>query len=630
MRENTALCRPTILPSWLPSEIQAALDGQPYSFELPRPVKLRLRQPHKILVSEWAAKYRMVADGAHAGPWRHDFAPHTVQIMDTFGLPWVREVWFCGVEQSGKTNTMLNCLGWAVDCDPGNIFYLMPTEETSRKVTGGKLQPLLSQSPRLQRYLSSRKDDIGLNLMRLLHGISIFPAHANSASSMASWAAKHCFGDEVDKYPPQAGQEASPIELIRKRNRTYKGRYKRFFASTPAGAFIYRGVYGSETEPGCAQVWQMHLRCPHCQELIRADSDHLLTDGEPRYACNSCGVEWDESDRERAIRGGQWVCVKGADLTRPTTVGFHHRAWECLDITLVEIAHAYRLAKTGSRADKVAWANGYEAIDYVEETASRSEEHILRLVDLAIPRGIAPRNPCLLMLHVDTQRHGFFYQVWAYGWGRDLESWRIDHGFVEHFSHLVDIAAKPWTDADGVEYKIGAAFIDSGGGTNPHQPKHSRTAEVYEFCRKNPLFKPLKGRRDMAQPWNATRIDYYPSRDGKKIPIPGGITLYTVNVTYFKNELATKLQIEPGDPGAFHLHADMGDDYAKQMCAEYQDERGYWLCPRGRANHHWDISVYGLAAAAIMQVRNRQPPKPSHDEVKPARPRGNFATNWKR
>ena len=134
-----ALSRTISIFPGLPDKVKSTLPGREVSFTLPRVVKLRIRQPEKIKVSDHAAKFRVVADGAHVGQWRHEYATHTVKIMDTFGLPWVREIWFCGVEQSGKTNTMLNCMGWGIDCAPGNIFYLMPTEDTSAKVTGGKI-----------------------------------------------------------------------------------------------------------------------------------------------------------------------------------------------------------------------------------------------------------------------------------------------------------------------------------------------------------------------------------------------------------------------------------------------------------------------------------------------------------
>jgi terminase, large subunit len=596
-----------ILPS-LPDAVRAMLPGREVSLALPRNVRARLRHPEKIRVSDHAERYRVVTDGAHVGPWRHEYAPHTVKIMDTFGLPWVREVWFLGVEQSGKTNTMLNCMGWCIDCDPGNIYYLMPTEDTSAKVTGKRIIPMIKKTPRLSRYWSGRENDLTLSVIGLEHGVSIFPAHANSASSMATFTAKYCFGDEIDKYPDAAGREADPITLIRKRNRTYRGSYKRFFSSTPAGKFICKGTFA------CDQVWEMRLRCPHCQELIRmnvagliipdgAADDAALLSG-VRYACSSCGAQWDERARRRAIIGGAWYCIKGEDKGRPESVGFHHRSWECLDIPLAEIAAAYLLAKTGSITDKIAWANGYEALDYIEEQQERTEDAIMRLVDDAMPRGVCSRDPACLVILADTQQIGFYYQVWAYGWGRDLETWRIEIGYVEHFEHLAQIAAREWPDADGKIHRIGCGFIDSGGGTNPFQPKHSRTAEVYEFCRRNPLFRPLKGYREKAQPWTTTKIDFYPSRDGKKVPIPGGLVLYLIHVTLYKDELSRKLQIEPTDPGAFHLHAGTDVEYARQMCAEYKDERGWWHCPRHKANHHWDIGVYGMAVADILNVKN--------------------------
>jgi phage terminase large subunit GpA-like protein len=617
----------------LPAHVRSLLSGRSVGsarqpvITVPAVVRRVLRQPEKISVSDHALKYRVVTDGAHEGQWRHEYAPHTVKIMDTFGEPWVREIWFCAVEQSGKTNTMLNCMQWAIDCAPGNVFYLMPSEDAAKKITGKKIRPMLRRSPKLAGLLSERQDDTTLSCISLRNGVDIFPAHANSATSMATWAAKYSFGDEVDKYPLMAGKETDPITLIKKRNRIYRGRYKRFFSSTAAEKFIY-----TEGMLKCHQVWEWRVRCPHCQELVRMDADHLALSDEATpesvelhgcdYICNACACTWSESQREQAIRTGRWVTVKGADAVRPAKVGFHHRSWECLDITLREIAVAYLKSKSGTLADKLDWAHGHEAIDYVHAQQDRKEDFILRLVDQSAPKGIVPENTSCLIILVDTQKRGFYYQVWAAGWGQDLPVAVIDHGFVERFAHLADLAAKPYHDASGDEYRITAGWIDSGGGTDQHNPKHSRTQEVYVFCKKNPLFHPLKGRRDMAQPWNLSRMEYMPSRTGKKIAIPGGLSLYLLNVTLYKGELATKLQIEPGDPGCLTLHAQVGSDYAAQLCAEYQDDRGYWQCPRGKANHHWDIGVYGCAALDIKGVRNwRQIEEPLAERSQPTQRR---------
>ncbi len=611
------------LSAILPAAVTGALAGGPTTSErlpiLATPQKIRhyLRTPKHIKPSEWAAKHRYVPDSAHVGLWRHEYAPHTVQIMDTFGKPWVREIWFCGVEQSGKSNSMINCLCWAIEQSPGNIFYLMPSEDTAKKVVAGKLRPTLERTPRLAKFLTGRADDLALDQLRLANGITIFPAHANSPAAQATWSAKHVFADEVDKYPELSGKETIPIELIRKRTRTYRGRSKCFFASTPAGRFISAGTYD------CHQVWQFRSKCPHCKELIRMEADHLCLpkDATPaqveiegcEVACHRCGAMLSESDRLKAIRKGQWVAIKGGDLQRPARVGFHHRAWDCLDISLREIAAAWlRASQPGaSLADKIAWANGYEAIDYEHVQQDRKEEFILRLRDEAMPRGVVPEWACCLLMIADTQKRGFHYATWAVGYGPECPCHLVEHGFVERFAHLADLGAKEWTAPSGRRVPVLRGYIDSGGGTDPHHRKHSRTTAVYEFCRRNRTWRPVKGNTRQDQVWNSRQIDFYPTLSGKKVPVANGPTLYMLQVNHFKDELADKLQIEPGDPGGITLHAGVGDDYARQLCAEYSDESGRWVCPRGRDNHQWDNAVYLRAAITIEGLLNARPNAPA-------------------
>jgi terminase, large subunit len=600
----------------LPAPVRQRLAGrsvvserQP-SLHLPHSVRRFVRTPERISPAEFAVRHRIVTDGAHQGPWRQEHAPHTIKILELFSAAHVREIWMCGVDQSGKTITLTNCLAWSCEHLSGDIFYLMPSEETAKNIVDQKLRPMFEGSPHLRGFLSPRKDDTALTRIRLANGKIIRPSWAGSPAAMATWSAQCCFGDEVDKFPTQSGQEADPITLIRKRARTFAGRAKMFFASTPAGRFIRPGTMA------CHQVWEGRIRCVHCQQLVRLEGDNLILPEkvtveeverlEVTVACNQCGATLTEQQRLAGIRSGGWQAIKGEDLLRPEKVGFIHRAWECLDVSLREIAVAWVKRQQGVLTDKIAWANGIEAEDYEHIQQDRQADHIIRLVDGSLPRSIVPRDIASLILVVDTQKRGFFYQVWACGYGPDVESALIDHGYVERFDHLTDLAAKEWKNADGQEFHVQAAFIDSGGGTNPDQPRHSRTTEVYEFCRRNPRFKPLKGRRTQAQPWRVTRLDYYPSSEGKKVPIPGGLNLYTINVTDYKNDLAHLMLIEPGSPGGLRLHAEVGSDYAAQMCAEYQDERGYWVCPRGKANHHWDLGVYKRAAVAIMGLRNRR------------------------
>lgn len=463
------------VPEFLPEAVRRGLAGKAVAFDLSKPVRMRLRSPEKMRVSEWAERYRIVAEGAHEGPWRHDLAPHTVKIMDTYGLPWVREVWFCGVEQSGKTNTMINCLGWAIDCDPGNAFYLMPTEDTSAKVVGGKLKPTLQRSPRLARYLSDRADDTTLARINLQHGVTILPAWANSPSSLATWTAKHCFGDEVDKYPALSGRESDPITLLKKRNRNYKGRFKRFFASTPAGMFVFKGMRN------CHQVWEFRVVCPECGAEIRMDAEHLvIPEGATAeqierdgcgYACNGCGVEWDDFDRESAIRAGRWVCVQGAEVSRPAKVGFHHRAWECLDVPLAEIGAAWLRAQDKENiAARIAWANGYEATDYEPDAAEAPElAGLIERRESYAP--VVPMAAAVLTAGVDVQ--GDRIEVEVVAWGVGAESWGMEYAVLygdtslpEVWQQLDQFLLKRYRHESGAELGIVRTFVDDGFRTH--------------------------------------------------------------------------------------------------------------------------------------------------------------------
>jgi terminase, large subunit len=595
----------------LPAPVRQRLSGrsvvserQP-SLHLPHSVRRFVRTPERISPAEFAARHRIVTDGAHQGPWRQEHAPHTVKILELFSAPHVREIWMCGVDQSGKTITLTNCLAWACEHLSGDIFYLMPSEETAKNIVDQKLRPMFEQSKHLRGFLSPRKDDTALTRIRLANGKIIRPSWAGSPAAMATWSAQCCFGDEVDKFPVQAGQEADPITLIRKRARTFAGRAKMFFASTPAGRFIRPGTMA------CHQVWEGRIRCFHCQQLVRLEGDNLILPEkvtveeverlEVTVACNQCGATLTEQQRLHGIRTGGWQAIKGADLLRPEKVGFIHRAWECLDVSLREIAVAWVKRQQGVLTDKIAWANGIEAEDYEHIQIDREEAYILRLVDADLPRGVVPEGTAALLMVVDTQKRGFFYQIWARSISSPFRTAMIDHGFVQRFSDITTIATRVYTSASGQSFTVFAGFIDSGGGVSAGGQKHSRTTAVYEFCRRSrKLFRPIKGKGlgQQSHPWLPKKIDFYPGPNGKKVPIQDGPTRFDLAVNHWKDDLSEALMVDPGSSGGISFHVDTGPDFARQMCAEYHDGR-VWVCPNGKPNHHWDCATYLRAALDI-------------------------------
>jgi len=209
------------------------------------------------------------------------------------------------------------------------------------------------------------------------------------------------------------------------------------------------------------------------------------------------------------------------------------------------------------------------------------------------PRGMVPAEGVLgLTGGGDTQDNGFYYTVYAWG---QTDAWLIREGFVESMEVLKEILSGVYVDTDGTEYVVNFSLVDAMG---------HRTAEVYEGLRRVQQIKPAKGEHSMSAPHAISRIDTYP---GTQKPIPGGLSLYRVNANYYKDKLHAKLNVSLGDPGAFHFHSEITDDFARQMVAETRNEREQWECPEGRPNHFWDCTYMALAAADIIGISSWKP-----------------------
>jgi phage terminase large subunit GpA-like protein len=375
----------------------------------------------------------------------------------------------------------------------------------------------------------------------------------------------------------------------------------------------------------CQQVWEYAGRCPDCGELIVMDEEHFVIPQEAteesikaepdaiEYAC-ACGSPWDEEKRMQAYREGDWVCVKGESVAKPVDVGFHLTGFVTPDMRMADIACTIVAARAGDLAAKIDLAHGIKAIDFAEELSDRKEDSILMLRDER-PAGQVPTWADAVEISIDTQDNGFWFRLRAWQFG-SLQSALVKAGFVENFAALDTlIYESDYLDADRRKHRIGAGIIDSAG---------HRTAEVYDWCRRPGSIviaaKGAPGRK--TQPVTVSKIDHYP---GSGKAIPGGLRLYHIDTHFHKDELARRLAIEPSDPGCFWLHSGYTasqlsdrwrnldskfphnlEGYAKQMCAEYRDERGIWQCPPGKANHLWDCESNGLALVLYLGLQHRR------------------------
>ena len=81
---------------------------------------MMLRPPPKYTVSQWADKNRYLSSeaSAEAGKWNTSRAEFQREIMDCFTDPAVERIVVMSASQIGKTELLLNIIGFHVDIDP--------------------------------------------------------------------------------------------------------------------------------------------------------------------------------------------------------------------------------------------------------------------------------------------------------------------------------------------------------------------------------------------------------------------------------------------------------------------------------------------------------------------------------
>lgn len=631
----------TSVPRWLSPvvareiAVYAQAGGAAIRFRFSKGERKIMRRRKPIPVSQWAERHRVVEMSSIPGRWKNLFTPYLVGIMDAAGTPGVETVIICKSPQTGGSEAGHNLVGWCIDRSPGPVMYVFPDEITARENAKDRIIPMITGSPRLREYMTGASDDASSLRVNLAH-MPIYLGWSGSVSRLGNKPIRTLILDELDKYK-NPKNEATSETLAEKRTTTWRGRRHIFKISTPT---TEDGPIWTALTREAGARFDYYVRCPHCgmaqlMDFERIDWPGKDTDKEPSaedvltrrlatYPCEHCGVVWDDGDRDRAVRRGEWrERTSGLDLAahlashRPVKVGFRIPAWLSYFVSLSEVASAaLKYKESGKLDDLKNLQNQYRAEPWKEEHVARSEDAILALCDDrprgAIPGSVAGKERvAALLAGVDTQgtneQKGYFrYVLRAFGYGEEEESWLVQAGTAPSFSALNDILWNSvYRDPDGREYKVRACMIDAMGG---------RTKEVYSWAiRHRGRVYPWQGVRSLSQPFTPAPQEYYPDLKGNKIKIPGGLMLWRCDTTFFKSDLSHKLSVAPDDPGAFHLHTNtdgMLEQYAREMCAEvWDDEKQAWANPHDKANHFWDCETMTLALAYILNIRHRRRPE---------------------
>ncbi len=650
MSKNKRIHSP--LPAWLHPDTARqvlALGKQTWDFAMSKGERAVFRRRRQMRVSVWAEGHRVVHNSSLPGKWKNAANPCLAGIMDASFHPSVQTVVMMKAPQIGGTEAVHNCVAYAIDRAPGPALYVYPDELTARENALDRIIPMLKASARLSEYLTGAADDLSSMRINLRH-MPLHMAWSGSPARLGNKPIRYLIMDELDKYQ-SSKREASSEDLAEKRVTTWRRKARIWKLSTPTLKDV--GIHAAWK--AAEARYRYHVVCPYCGSELLMEFDRIkwpdaVTDPVKLesgalawYECQHCDAQWSDADRDMALRRGVWrEDATGTELedhlrdASPMAIAFHIPAWISPFSSLSKVA-SKALAFQQTKDDSVEkdLQNNFKGEPWEKRHSVRAEDSILALKDDR-PRGLVPGGGqvAALVATVDTQDNGFVYEIRAQGWGIAEETWSVREGFLP-----VDWEVKtrpqgtecPWryhpafdslrrvlweeaySDEDGVIYPVQLTIIDAMG---------HYTTEVYDFCSAHRgLILPYQGVQRMNVKYAYSPVLRYP---GTNKPFPGGLKLLRGHTTFWKDKLSTRLRVAPTDPGAWHYHGEISDEWAKGMCAEYKDEKtGYWVCPKGKANHAWDVAHYALIAADILGIKMWEqepvhaPPAPPTPSVNP-------------
>ncbi|MCP5009407.1 MAG: terminase [Aestuariibacter sp.] len=585
-----------------------------------------LQPPPPRTPDQWANQCRVLPAGsAEPGPWRSERTPFMIPIQRACAEPRYRRIVVACGSQMGKTEGLLNVLGWRLDDDPCPMLYIGPTQKNVESVSTDRVMKMFRSVSSLWDKLSKGK----ANKITEKHvaGIRLGFGWAGSATELSSHPAGLVLVDERDRMDNDVEGEGDPVELAEARTSTY-----------PDGRVI---IVSTPTTEGASPIWDLYEEgtnlkwawpCPECGEYFIARLELLqwpenctpqraLT--EAKLACPKCGsLIGDEqkpgmNDKGVFVGTGQTVTPEGeviGESIESDTASF----W------ISGLCSPWRTFGQRAKAFIAATKSGVPGrIQAVINTGFGELYRIAgdapdwgRVASLRQPYEFdtLPEGVQIITCGVDVQKNRLVYAV--RGWGYNSESWLIRHGELwgetEHDAVWLELAKLLDVEYEGL--KIRRMLIDSG-----YKPGKGRGSDnqIYKFCRQfRSLAFPGKGHDRQDKPLKASKIDV--SVRGKIIK--NGLQLWHLDSDYFKSWVYSRIEWPQDEPGGWHIPQDADDDYCQQVVAEQRlvKASGHvtWISVR-KDNHYLDCEALNAAAAHMLQVHALKKSTPPINENKP-------------
>lgn len=584
--------------------------------------------PPSLSVAEWADLERVLSPEASAAPgrWHTSAAEYLRGVMEAVSDPEIEQVVFVSASQCGKSETLLNVIGYHIQHDPSPLLCVMPTLEMCQSFSRDRLSNMLRDTPSLMGAVADprTRDSGNTTLHKTFSGGHVTLAGSNSPANLSSRPIRVVLLDEVSRYPETAGSEGAPVNLAIRRSQNFWNR-RIVMVSTPTVKGECRISAAYET----SDRRRYHVECPHCQirapmswEFVKWPDDHPE---QAAYHCPECAQPWTEPERLQAIARGEWQAQGQSE----GIAGFHLPGLCSPWVPIPQAAQEFVRVK-GHPEQLRTWINTYLAETWEEQGENVDD---LGLYDRREAWDAIPNEVLVLVAGVDVQDDRL--EVTLVGFGQSEEAWVLGHEIIYAdpstpacWESLTALLAESHPREDGTELRVARACVDSGG---------HYTQAVYQFCQRSRVAMAIKG----AFGSEDDPIIRRPSRQA------GRVQLLPITSNKLKALLYFRLQRTVPGPGYIHFHDSLDSEWFEQLTAEtmrrtfHRGKLTYTFKARRPRNEALDCMAYALAALALLNIRDwsalerkrRAAPASESSSPNPRRPAprraGSWAKNWR-
>lgn len=560
--------------------------------------------------SQWADQYRMIPAGTspEPGEWRTSRTPYLREPLDAATDKKTETVVFCASSQVGKSEALLNILGYYADQEPAPQLMLQPTVEMAEAFSKERIDPMFRASPGLAGKLEEGKDGRGTSrksstTIRMKHyaGGYLALVGANSPAGLASRPIRVLLCDEVDRFG--VTKEGDPLKLAIQRTQNFANR-KIIIVSTPT----IKGASKIEEWYEKSDKREFYVPCQHCGEemllkwaLVKWDKDeegNALPETAAMF-CPHCGAKIRGAYKPDlpSLQKGRWRASNPDSRIR----GYHINALYSPWVNLRDLVDEFVTANKNKDKHGLMEFVNLKLGETWEEIVFGADhwEHLHRRREYYPSDEILPEGVLLLTAGVDVQHDRL--ECTVYGWGIGRECWGIQHRILYGkpddpgtWQQLDAFLQKTYVMANGTHLNVACTCVDSGDG--------AYTANVYQYTKARERLRvfSVKGRGGVGVPFIS-------------VPTKSNVwnaTLFTLGVDSGKSLVMGRLSIEDEGVGFVHypMQAERGfnEEFFKQLTSEILErtfEKGVvkmaWKKIRDR-NEGLDCFVYATAALEIL------------------------------